>query len=239
MDVLDLKTIVEASEALDGIVTRTPLLENADVNAQLGGRLLVKAECAQRTGAFKFRGAYNCVHQLNESERANGVITYSSGNHGLGLALAAKLLGTTAIIVMPEDAPRAKIVANQALGAEIITFHRDRENSDDVVSRLSNETGRVVVPPSADWRVLAGSGSAALELFQQAESVHARLDAVLVPCGGGGLTASTAMVMRSLCLLKRRFFQWNLSFLTTCAGHLRKKGECRTRQVSERFATPS
>lgn len=195
---LDLQTISDASEALDGIVTRTPLLENVEVNAQLGGRLLVKAECAQRTGAFRFRGAYNCVRQLTENERANGVVTYSSGNHAQGLALAAKLLGTSALIVMPEDAPCAKIAATQALGADITTFHRDRENSDDVVNRLADETGRVVVPPSADWRVLAGSGSVGFELFQQVESIHASLDAALVPCGGGGLTATTAVVMQSL-----------------------------------------
>lgn len=198
MNPLDLQTISDANEALSGIVTRTPLLENPDVNAQLGGRLLVKAECAQRTGAFKVRGAYNCVRQLTEDERANGVITYSSGNHGLGLALAAKLLGSSALIVMPEDAPPAKITATRALGAEIATYHRDRENSDDVVRRLASETGRVVVPPSADWRVLAGSGSVGLELFQQAKNIRAQIDAVLVPCGGGGLTATTALVMQSL-----------------------------------------
>lgn len=195
---LTLQPISDATEALSGIVTRTPLLENADVNAQLGGRLLVKAECAQRTGAFKFRGAYNCVRQLTENERANGVITYSSGNHAMGLALAAKLLGSSALIVMPDDAPHAKIAATQALGAEITTFNRGRENSDDIVNGLANETGRVVVPPSADWRVLAGSGSVGFELFQQTENIHTSLDAVLVPCGGGGLTATTAFVMRSL-----------------------------------------
>lgn len=202
---IDLQTISAAAEALDGIVTRTPLLENPDVNKILGGRLLVKAESIQRTGAFKFRGAYNCVRQLTKSERANGVITYSSGNHGRGLALAAKLLGSSALIVMPDDAPPDKVTATEALGAEITTFNRDRENSDDVVKRLASETGRTVVPPSADWRVLAGSGSVGLELVQQAEKLRASLDAVLVPCGGGGLTATTALVMQALSPATRVF----------------------------------
>ena len=195
---IELKSIVEATEALESVATRTPLLECPEVNSRLGGRLLIKAECAQRTGAFKFRGAYNCVRQLTEDKRANGVMTYSSGNHGLGLALAAKLFGTSALIVMPEDAPRAKMQAVEALGAKISTFHRDRENSDDVVERISGETGRIVVPPSADTRVLAGSGSVGLELFQQSKKNNTLLDAVLVPCGGGGLTATTALVKQSL-----------------------------------------
>lgn len=198
MYALNTQHILEASEALEGVVARTPLLEYPEVNAHLGGRLLIKAECAQRTGAFKFRGAYNCVRQLTDEEIANGVMTYSSGNHGMGLALAAKLFGSSALIVMPEDAPRAKVTAVEALGAKIATFHRDRENSDDVVIRLSEETGRVVVPPSADIRVLAGSGTVGVELFHQAKTNHTSLDAVLVPCGGGGLTATTALVKQSL-----------------------------------------
>jgi threonine dehydratase len=189
--------VTEAASALRCIVSRTPLLENADVNKAIGGRLLIKAECAQRTGAFKIRGAYNCIRQLTDAERLRGVITYSSGNHAQGVALAARLLGTTALIVMPGDVPSAKMAATRSLGAEIATFERDGENSDVVVERLRKQTGRIVVPPSGDHRVLAGSGTVALELHEQAENLSANLDAVLVPCGGGGLTASTAVVMRA------------------------------------------
>jgi threonine dehydratase len=174
------------------------LLENAEVDAELGGRLLIKAECAQRTGAFKIRGAYHRIAQFTEAERSSGAITYSSGNHALGVALAGRLLGTSALIVMPSDVPPSKREAVEALGAEIATFDRDTESSDDLVERLAARTGRVVVPPSADLRVLAGAGTAALEMVEQARALGAEPDLVLVPCGGGGLTAATAVVMRAL-----------------------------------------
>ena len=192
---LTLAQVRTATEGLSGMVNRTPLLENHDVNKRLGGRLLLKAECAQRTGAFKIRGAYWRILNMSEAERACGAITYSSGNHALGVARAAQLLGSTALIVMPSDVPKAKMDATRALGAEIITFDRDTESSDDVVERIRQETGRLIVPPSAHPLVLAGAGTAALELFEQSQETKAALDAVLIPCGGGGLTAATAVVM--------------------------------------------
>ena len=163
-----LNDVREAAAALGGVVARTPLLENPDVNEALGGRLLIKAECAQRTGAFKIRGAYYRILRMSAAERARGAITYSSGNHALGVARAAQLLGSSALIVMPDDVPPAKMAATVALGAEIATFDRDTEDSDEVVARLKDETGRIVVPPSADPRVLAGAGTVALEIFEQA-----------------------------------------------------------------------
>lgn len=195
---ISLKDVASAREAIRRVVVRTPLLENAEANAELGGRLLIKAENAQRTGAFKIRGAYNCIRQLDRAERERGAITYSSGNHALGVALAARLLDSSALIVMPSDAPAAKMQAVRALGADITTFERDSESYDEVVERLKARTGRIHVPPSADPRVLAGAGSVALELHEQALSLEVRLDAVLIPCGGGGLTASTAVVMHAL-----------------------------------------
>ncbi len=190
--------IYDAADALNGVVTRTPLLENPDVNARLGGRLLIKAEHAQRTGAFKIRGAYNRLRFMSAEEKRRGAITYSSGNHAQGLALAARLVGTSAMIVMPSDTPPAKIESTEALGANVVMFDRDLEDSNEVVSRLKDETGRIIVPPSGDVRVLAGAGTASLELFQQAQDAKAVLDAVLVPCGGGGLTAATAFLMHEL-----------------------------------------
>ena len=195
---ITVEAITKAAEALSGIVTRTPLLESLDANARLGGRLLIKAEHAQRTGAFKIRGAYNRLRFLSAEDKQRGAITYSSGNHAQGLALAARLTGTTAMIVMPSDTPPAKIESTKALGAEVITFDRDTSDSNEVVSRLKEETGRIVVPPSGDVRVLAGAGTASLELFQQAQALDASLDAVLVPCGGGGLTAATAFLMHQM-----------------------------------------
>ncbi|MEM9440772.1 MAG: threonine/serine dehydratase [Pseudomonadota bacterium] len=195
---ISVEAIREAANALNGVVTRTPLLENIDVNARLGGRLLIKAEHAQRTGAFKIRGAYNRLRFMTPEERRRGTITYSSGNHAQGLALAAQLMKTSALIVMPADVPTAKVESTKALGASVITFDRDKSDSNEVVSRLKEETGRIIVPPSGDVRILAGAGTAALELFQQSQDVDATLDAVLVPCGGGGLTAATAFLMHEL-----------------------------------------
>ena len=195
---IGLDDVTDAAEALDGLVFRTPLLENADANAALGGRLLLKCESMQRTGAFKIRGAYNCIRQLTPQERARGAITYSSGNHALGVAVAAQMLGSSALIVMPSDAPAAKVDAVRRLGAEITTYDRDTQNYNEVVEQLRQETGRVHVPPSADPRVLAGAGTAALELSQQAAALDARPDTVLIPCGGGGLTAATAIVFDAL-----------------------------------------
>ncbi len=181
-----------AASALDGVVIRTPLLENPDVNAMLGGRLLLKAENLQRTGAFKIRGAYHRMLGLTAEERARGAVTYSSGNHALGLARAVQILGSSAVIVMPSDAPAAKMQAVRDMGAEIVLYDRDTQNSADVVERIMSETGRMEVPPSAHPQVLAGAGTAALEILEDAGGP---LDAVLVPCGGGGLTAATAALM--------------------------------------------
>lgn len=188
----------DAAETLAGVTVRTPLLENPDVNDSLGGRLLIKAECAQRTGAFKIRGAYFRISRMSPADRARGAITYSSGNHAQGVARAARLLGSSALIVMPADVPPAKMEATRALGADIATFDRDTENSDEVVARLRDETGRIVVPPSADRYVLAGAGTVTLEIFEQADALGAKPDAILTPCGGGGLTASAAIVARAI-----------------------------------------
>lgn len=190
--VVSLGAIRDAARALDGVVTRTPLLENPDVNAMLGGRLLLKAENMQRTGAFKIRGAYHRMLRLTSNERARGAVTYSSGNHALGLARAAQILESSAVIVMPSDVPAAKQAAVRAMGAEIVLYDRNTRDSADVVAQVIAETGRIEVPPSAHPQILAGAGTAALELLEDAGGP---LDAVLVPCGGGGLTAATALLM--------------------------------------------
>lgn len=188
---LSLEDIRRAASLIAGVVTRTPVLENHEVNALLGGRLLLKAENFQRTGAFKIRGAYHRMLHMTPAELARGAVTYSSGNHALGVARAAQLLGSSAVIVMPSDVPEAKMAAVRAMGAEIVTFERDHQESSHVVARIQAETGRIEVPPSAHAQVLAGAGTAALELHEDAGP----LDSVLVPCGGGGLTAATAVVM--------------------------------------------
>ena len=189
---VSLSDMHKAASALRGVVSRTPLLENPDVNAMLGGRLLLKAENMQRTGAFKIRGAYHRLVNMTEAERARGAVSYSSGNHALGLAQAAAIMGTSAVIVMPSDAPEAKQAAVRAVGSEIVTYDRDTQDSADVVAKVIADTGRTEVPPSAHPQILAGAGTAVLELLDDAGGP---LDAILVPCGGGGLTAATALAM--------------------------------------------
>ena len=196
---VSLRDVREAAAALKGVAVRTPLVENPDVNEMLGGRLLVKAENMQRTGAFKIRGAYWRMANMSARERGRGVITYSSGNHALGVARAARILGSNALIVMPDDAPPGKVEAVRALGAEIARYDRDREDYNDVVERLRRRTGRIHIPPSAHRQVLAGAGTVTLEIFEQAAARGARPRAILTPCGGGGLTASAALVARELC----------------------------------------
>ncbi len=193
-----LADVTDALRALHGMATRTPTLENPEVNAHLCGRLLIKSEPAQRTGSFKFRGAYNRIRQMDNAARQRGTIAYSSGNHAQAVALAARLLETSALIVMPADAPAMKIENTRALGAEIVTYDRASETREAVAERIQAERDHVMVPPNEDRRVMAGAGTVSLELLEQAKVLGARLDGVLVPCGGGGLTAATAIVMRAL-----------------------------------------
>lgn len=193
-----LDDIEEAAQALDGVIFKTPLLENAEVNQRLGGRLLIKGEMAQRTGSFKFRGAYNRIRQFSEGERRRGVIAYSSGNHAQAVALVSKLMGTQAHIVMPEDAPNTKMERTRQLGGQVITYKRELETREAVAEKIMAEFDYVLVPPNEDRRVLAGAGTVALELIHQAGVLTATPDLILVPCGGGGLTAATAIVARAL-----------------------------------------
>ena len=188
----------EAAAALDGVAVETPLFENSDVNDQLAGRLLIKAETTQRTGSFKFRGAYNRIRQLTKSQRDRGVVAYSSGNHAQAVASAARMVGTSALIVMPSDAPSNKLDRTRDLGAEVVTYDRTTETREEVAECISAERNLVMVPPNEDARVLAGAGTVALELIRQATARRTALDAVLVPCGGGGLTAATALVFEAL-----------------------------------------
>ncbi len=193
-----LADVEEAAKALDRVAVKTPLLENEEMNACMGGRLLIKAEPFQRTGSFKIRGAYNRIRQLDAADRRRGVVAYSSGNHAQAVACAARMVGTSALIVMPSDAPETKVARTRAMGAEIVTYDRASQSREAVAEQVRADTNRVIVPPNEDLRVLAGAGTLARELVAQAEERGTTLDAVLVPCGGGGLTAATALVMEAL-----------------------------------------
>jgi threonine dehydratase len=190
--------IAAAADRLRGLAVRTPLLESPTLNKQLGGRLLVKAEGLQRTGSFKFRGAFNRLNLLDEAERALGVVAYSSGNHAQGVAAAAQLLGIPARIVMPADAPRLKIENTRSYGAEVILYDRVQEDRQVIAQRLVDETGASLIPPYDDAAIVAGQGTVGLEIVEDLEHMGMRADAILVPCSGGGLTAGIATATAAL-----------------------------------------
>ena len=190
---------VEAAAArLAGFATVTPLLEWAALNEKLGARVLLKPESLQRTGSFKFRGAYNRISQLTEAERRRGVLAYSSGNHAQGVAAAAALVGTLATIIMPGDAPAIKIDNTRGYGAEVVFYDRFNESRDAAAAPILARSGATLVRPYDDPDIIAGQGTCGREIAQQADALGARLDAVLICCGGGGLTAGCALALNRL-----------------------------------------
>ena len=182
-----------AARRLAGVAVVTPLLESEALNERAGARLLVKAEPLQRTGSFKFRGAYNAIATL----RPPAVVAYSSGNHAQGVAAAARLLGVPATIVMPADAPRIKLENTRALGARVVTYDRLKESREAIGAAIAAETGAVLIRPYDEPLVIAGQGTAGLELARQAAERGAALDTALVCCGGGGLIAGCALALKA------------------------------------------
>jgi threonine dehydratase len=180
----------EAAERLSGSAYRTPVLRSSTLNDLVGCEVLLKAENMQRTGAFKFRGAFNAVSRLDREQLRQGVVAYSSGNHAQAVALAARMHGANAVIVMPDDAPESKRAATAAYGAEIVTYDRYSGDREEIGRRLAAERGLNLIPPYDHPHVIAGQGTAALELLEDA----AALDAIVVPVGGGGLAAGTATI---------------------------------------------
>jgi threonine dehydratase len=191
---LDLDQVRAAARRLDGRIHRTPVIRCQSFDDASGYRVFFKCENLQRAGSFKIRGALNRISALSAAERARGVIAFSSGNHAQGVALAARLTGTTAIVCMPSDAPPLKVEATRAYGAEVRFYDRQKDDREAVARALGAETGRVLVPPYDDEAVMAGQGTAALELFEDVPS----LDGLVTPIGGGGLMAGCATVARSL-----------------------------------------
>jgi threonine dehydratase len=180
-----------AAARLDGVAHRTPAVTSRTLDELVGARVWLKAENLQRAGAFKFRGAYNAIASAPEVSRARGVATVSSGNHAQAVALAARLLGTRATILMPEDAPASKRAATEGYGAEVIPFDRYTADRDALLAELVGERELLAVHPYDDPAVMAGQGTAALELLEQSGG----LDVLLVPVGGGGLISGCATVM--------------------------------------------
>jgi threonine dehydratase len=190
---------VEAAAArIAGHAVVTPLLESPALSERIGARVLIKPETLQRVGAFKFRGAYNRLSQLDGEQRTRGVVAFSSGNHAQGVALAAKLLGMPALIVMPADAPAIKVAATRGYGAEIRLYDRLKESREEIAAGIARDRGAVVVPAFDDPHIVAGQGTVGLEMVRQAEALGAAFDMLLSPIGGGGLMAGISLVLKQL-----------------------------------------
>lgn len=188
-----LEDVRAAARRLDGVAHRTPVITSRTLDRHAGATVVMKAEALQRSGSFKFRGAYNKIVSLPQSERERGVIAFSSGNHAQAVALAASLLDVSATIVMPADAPAMKLAATRGYGAEVVTYDRYREDREAIALRLADERGLTLVRPFDDPLVIAGQGTAALELVQDAGP----LDLLLAPVSGGGLIAGCAIAAKA------------------------------------------
>ena len=193
-----LADVEAAATRLAGHAVLTPLLEFPVLNDLVRGRVLIKAETLQRTGSFKFRGAYNRIRQIPERRKAKGVVAYSSGNHAQGVAAAAALLDLPATIVMPSDAPTLKIENTRSYGAEIVFYDRYKESRQEIAAALARERSATLVPPYDDPQIIAGQGTCGLEICRQASAVGASIEQVLVSCGGGGLVAGCSLALKAL-----------------------------------------
>ncbi|HEY6326801.1 MAG TPA: pyridoxal-phosphate dependent enzyme, partial [Candidatus Cybelea sp.] len=178
-----------AAALLAGVAHRTPVVASRTLDERSGARVFVKCENLQRMGAFKFRGAYNFLAALSPQERGRGVVAFSSGNHAQGVALAARLLGVPATIVMPIDAPEVKLAATRGYGAEVVHYERERSHREEIARAVAAERDATLVPPFDDARIVAGAGTAALEFLEDVPD----LDAIMVPLGGGGLMGGSAI----------------------------------------------
>ena len=191
---LELADVRAAAAGLAGVANRTPVLTSRTLDGMVGASVHVKAECFQRGGSFKFRGAYTKISSLDSDARTRGVLAYSSGNHAQAVAIAARLLGTHATILMPEDAPTAKVDATRGYGAEIVTYDRWTESREELGAQLALERGLELVRPYDDALVMAGQGTTALELLEEVPE----LDLLVTPVGGGGLMAGCSTVAKAL-----------------------------------------
>jgi len=187
--------VLAARERLAGRIVRTPTLRSPVLDEATGATVLIKPEPLQRTGSFKLRGATNRIALMGEDERRRGVVTYSSGNHGQACAAAGRMFGAPVTVVMPSDAPAIKVESTKRWGARIVRYDRERDDREAIARGLSDETGATLVPPFDDADVIAGQGTAALELIEDAAAAGLRLDALFVCTGGGGLLAGSALAV--------------------------------------------
>lgn len=192
-----LADVHRAAERIRDHAVRTPLLRNHLLDEHTGGRILLKCENVQRTGSFKFRGACNALASLDHAERARGVVSASSGNHAQGVAEAARVFGIDAMIVMPSDAPALKRIRTERSGATVVEYDRGQDDRDALVAAIVRETGRILIHPYDDARVIAGQGTAGLEIIEDLSVLDRAPDLIAMPCGGGGLSAGVGLAVRS------------------------------------------
>jgi threo-3-hydroxy-L-aspartate ammonia-lyase len=186
--------VESAAHQIAGAAHKTPVVTSHSVDARAGARVFFKCENLQRAGAFKFRGAYNALSRLSADKRRRGVVTFSSGNHAQAIALAGQLLDMPRIIVMPSDAPDVKRVATEGYGGEVVQYDRDREDREEIGRRLAHDRGLTLIPPYDHPHIIAGQGTAARELIEEA----GELDYLFAPCGGGGLLSGTALAAAAM-----------------------------------------
>ncbi len=196
-DALNIESIRAAAARLDGHSVRTPLLNAPLLDETAGRRIFVKAECLQKTGSFKYRGARSAISLLSEDERRQGVLAFSSGNHAQGISLAAREMGAPAVIVMPEDAPSLKIDNTRAYGAEVVLYDRTSGDRNSIGAALAEERGLTLIKPFDNESVIAGQGTAGLEIAEQAKAAGIDKADVLICCGGGGLTSGIALALEA------------------------------------------
>ncbi|MEV6305173.1 threo-3-hydroxy-L-aspartate ammonia-lyase [Actinoplanes sp. NPDC051861] len=189
-----LRDVRDAAKRIEGVAHRTPVIQSRTLNDRAGARVFLKAENLQRMGAFKFRGAYNAISRLSAEQLTRGIAAFSSGNHAQAVALAARELGSTAVIVMPADTPVSKLDAVREYGAEIVTYDRYTEDREAIARRLAEERGLALIPPYDHPDIIAGQGTAALELLEEV----GELDAIVVPISGGGLIAGSATAAKGV-----------------------------------------
>ena len=193
-----LKEIEEAAQRIESIAIKTPLFESLELDTKVGGKVFVKPECIQRTGSFKIRGAYNLMSQLSTKDASNGVVAFSSGNHAQGVALAGQVLNIDTTIVIPEDAPSSKIENTIKLGGKVILYDRYKENREEIAKKIASDTGATLVPSYDHKDIIIGQGTVGLEIIKQAQSKHTSIDQVLICCGGGGLSAGSAVSIKAI-----------------------------------------
>ena len=203
----EFKDIEKAARRIEGFAVRTPVIESPKLNAITGGRILIKAECLQRTGSFKFRGAWNMISKLDAKKAKGGVVAYSSGNHAQGVAAAAQIKGLPALIVMPADTPLIKQENTRSYGAEVVTYDRATHSREAIAERYVKERHAVMVPPFEHADIIAGQGTAGLELAEEAAARGVRLNDVLVCCSGWPWRWSR-------CSRRRRCIRWSPRALT-------------------------